>query len=181
LQTSLVEECENQGITIFFNSPCIGLDTRRNSVSFLQAGSHMITIQSDLILGCDGVHSAVREHLSRQIAISVTKETSPHCYRYVDVPYIKGVIEESALQVFFVDSGKFFMTYPKGNGEYGGVIYFSKYFAESLTSNEKVQTWLKDSFPLFYDHIKDQFKGDSLDHAYLKFVKCLSISKTRSR
>lgn len=89
LHASLLEEAERLGAEFRFRHECVRADPRRPAATFA-AGSMIHEAFGDLLFGCDGANSVVRQELVQRGAISATVEQSDYGYVELGLPAVTG-------------------------------------------------------------------------------------------
>jgi len=69
----LADKCEN--VTLNFNHKSTGMDFKKSEITFNKTGGETMTRDYDILLGCDGLYSAVRRQMQR-----VAPVTFSHTY-----------------------------------------------------------------------------------------------------
>jgi glutamate/tyrosine decarboxylase-like PLP-dependent enzyme/2-polyprenyl-6-methoxyphenol hydroxylase-like FAD-dependent oxidoreductase len=89
LHASLVDAAERAGARVRFGHECLTIDAARACATF--AGPDGVTeAAADLLAGCDGVRSVVRETLVRDIDLVRLNERIPHGYIELELPATAG-------------------------------------------------------------------------------------------
>jgi 2-polyprenyl-6-methoxyphenol hydroxylase-like FAD-dependent oxidoreductase len=89
LHASLVEAAERAGARLHFRRRCVMVDPSRGRAAFDGEGG---TVESaaDLVAGCDGAHSIVRQELVRRGALALARERIRHAYIEIAMPVAGG-------------------------------------------------------------------------------------------
>ena len=86
LHLTLLDEAERSGVRVRFGHECLRVDPRRGRATFV-AGNSLFDEEGDLLLGCDGAHSVVRQELSRHGArMDLHQEHLAHGYVELHMP-----------------------------------------------------------------------------------------------
>ncbi|ESO86802.1 hypothetical protein LOTGIDRAFT_220321 [Lottia gigantea] len=80
LNEVLLNAAEQKGIKLLFEHKLIRCDFDRGMVIFERADESQVTVSCDLIIGCDGAFSAVRNQMMKRTRLDYQQEYIPHGY-----------------------------------------------------------------------------------------------------
>ncbi len=90
LHATLLDEAERAGVRVRFGHECLRVDPRRARATFV-AGNSLFDEEADVLVGCDGTHSVVRQELSRHGArMDLHQEHLAHGYVELCMPPGRG-------------------------------------------------------------------------------------------
>ena len=90
LHATLLDEAERAGVRVRFGHECLRADPRRARATFV-AGNSLFDEEADLLVGCDGTHSVVRQELSRHGArMDLHQQHLAHGYVELGMPAAPG-------------------------------------------------------------------------------------------
>ncbi len=152
LNTLLLDELENyDNVSLHFNSKCIAVDIERNKIK-LEQNKIEKEVAGDILLGTDGVRSALRKAREAQDSdFRAHQKELTHGYKELIIPSKNGgfQIKEGALHIW-----------PRGNymlialanldGSFTVTLFLEKEGVlsfESLDSEVKLEAFFKEQFP----------------------------------
>jgi kynurenine 3-monooxygenase len=87
LNLTLVHAAARQeGVRLFFDRRCVGLDPLAGVVEFLDAQHTPSKVSADVVIGADGAFSAVRGQLQRQERFNYRQDYLSHGYKELTIP-----------------------------------------------------------------------------------------------
>ncbi|CAM5666588.1 Kynurenine 3-monooxygenase [Streptomyces alboniger] len=89
LQDILRDQALRAGARIHYGQTCVDVDAARPAVLMQDCGGGTAWVSTDLVVGCDGANSAVREALARAYPddMWVTRDTIDHGYAEITMEY----------------------------------------------------------------------------------------------
>lgn len=174
LNCKLMDLAEKQGIKIYFNEKCSGINWKSNEVLF-ESG----TIKSDLIFGADGAYSAARlAHMLQHSKFDYQQYYIDCGYKELSIPAGPGssfLLEKNALHIW-PRKDYMLIALPNADGSFTGTLFFpfeGEYSFERLQSEKEVFHFFNTTFPDVVDLVPDltkQFFNNPT--ASLVTVKC---------
>jgi glutamate/tyrosine decarboxylase-like PLP-dependent enzyme/2-polyprenyl-6-methoxyphenol hydroxylase-like FAD-dependent oxidoreductase len=89
LHVSLVNAAERAGATFHFNHACLRGDPVGASAAFA-VGNVVVEDRGDLLAGCDGANSVIRQELAQHGALTVTQDRIDYAYVELKIPAAAG-------------------------------------------------------------------------------------------
>jgi kynurenine 3-monooxygenase len=104
LNMALISAAEAQGAEIHFQKRCTGIDLKTGAVHLRdeQAGKES-TVESDVVIGCDGSASAIRAEMLKQNRFNFSQQYLDYGYKELTIPASaegKHVLETHALHIW---------------------------------------------------------------------------------
>lgn len=87
LHRILLNRAERSGVRFFFGHECIGADPKSARATFVVNGNVIRDVKADVLIGCDGTNSTIRNEMSRHGArMHVSQEYIAHGYAELKMP-----------------------------------------------------------------------------------------------
>jgi kynurenine 3-monooxygenase len=104
LNVALIESAaRHANVRCHFEHRCVGVDLDRPAVRLEAAGGETKTVESDVVIGCDGAFSAVRGQLQRADRFDYSQMYLRHGYKELTIPSTSGgdfTLEPHALHIW---------------------------------------------------------------------------------
>lgn len=166
LNEILLNEAEKyNNVEVIFNQKLIKCDTVTGKVDFKnQSTNESVTEQADLIIGCDGSHSVVRQSLLKQKPINYSEEYISSYYLELTIPPKNGTFAIPSHHLHIWPRGNFMLIalpnqdfsftctlfmplekFNKINNREQIIDFFNLYFIDALNligSDELVESWM---------------------------------------
>jgi len=154
LNLLLVEAAaRHEKVRLFFRHRCTGFDPRDGTIDLIDdATPSPVKVPSQLLVGADGVYSAVRGQLQKQERFDFSQDYLSHGYKELTIPPGPGGtfrMEKHALHIW--PRGSFMMiALPNQDGSFTCTLFWPydgpNSFA-ALTTPAAVEAYFKDQFP----------------------------------
>ena len=153
LNISLMNAVENRGVKIFFQRRCRGLDLRTGDLRLRDDESGKdVTVESDVVIGCDGSASAIRNEMVQLPRFNFSQEYLDYGYKELTIPAGADgshVLEKNALHIW--PRGNYMLiALPNIDGTFACILFLPFEGAnsfESLTTQAAVQQFFQLRFP----------------------------------
>ena len=102
LNQMLMDQAEKLGVTFFFGQRCVRVDLDKTAATF-QVGETLSTQAFDMLVGADGVFSAVRSAMQITDRFNYSQQYLEHGYKELEIPAGKDgefVLEPNALHIW---------------------------------------------------------------------------------
>jgi kynurenine 3-monooxygenase len=87
LNIALMKAAEAQGVRIFFQQRCTGINLKEGSLQLRdEATGETSTLESTLVIGCDGSASAIRSEMLRQNRFNFSQQYLDYGYKELTIP-----------------------------------------------------------------------------------------------
>jgi kynurenine 3-monooxygenase len=160
LLNALTQKYDNSQLNIHFNSKCIEVDFAAKKLKFEKLDEALtpiseadFTIDYDLLIGADGVHSVVRENLLSTDFFEYNQKSYRNDYKTIFLPNPNekpGMnLEAGKIHAWRLDSNTAVLLVYQVDGTISGVIYFphEKNQIVGLSTSEEVLQFFQDNFP----------------------------------
>jgi len=153
LNISLMNVAEQQGVKIFFQKRCIGLDFKTRALRLRDESTGGSTlVNANVVIGCDGSASAIRMDMLKLNRFDFSQRHLDYGYKELTIPAApdgKHVLETNALHIW--PRGNFMLiALPNIDGTFGCILFLpfegQDSFAE-LTTEAAVLDFFKAHFP----------------------------------
>jgi len=125
LNIALINAAEKQGIEIFFQQRCVGVDLTSGALHLRsEQDGTLSTRTSEVVIGCDGSASAVRAQIEKQGNFRGTEEHLDYGYKELTIPGVNGehAMESHALHIW--PRGNFMLiALPNVDGTFGCILF----------------------------------------------------------
>jgi kynurenine 3-monooxygenase len=128
LNRILVEAAaRHASVRLHFNQRCTGFDVATNTLEFLDDGTHAVhKAAAQVIVGADGVYSAVRAQLQKHEGFNYQQDYLTHGYKELTIPAAAGggcAMEKQALHIW--PRGTFMMiALPNQDGSFTCTLFW---------------------------------------------------------
>lgn len=164
LNVLLLNKAESEGVEVHFNLKCTDVDIPNGVATFKSYVDKSIsTIQADLIIGADGINSAVREAIHkdhRQLRFSHSMDYLSHGYKELCIPPAEDGgfrIYKTALHIW-PRGGHMLIALPNQDGSFT-VTFFNSYEGEhgfdNLDTDEKIVSFFNEYYASAVAHMPD--------------------------
>lgn len=160
LLNALTQKYDNSRLNIHFNSKCIQVDFAAKKLKFEKLDEALtpiseadFTVDYDLLIGADGVHSVVRESLLTTDFFECNQKYYRNDYKTIFLPNPNqkpGVnLETGKIHGWILDPNTAVLLVYQLDGTISGVIYFprDKNQIVGLSTSEEVLQFFQDNFP----------------------------------
>ncbi|MBD0261637.1 MAG: FAD-dependent monooxygenase [Tolypothrix sp. Co-bin9] len=160
LLNALTKKYDNSRLNIHFNSKCIQVDLATKKLKFQKLDEALtpinegdLTVDYDLLIGADGVHSVVRESLLTLDFFECDQKSYRNDYKTIFLPNPNekpGLnLEPGKIHSWRSDGNTAILLVYQLDGTISGVIYFprGKNQIVGLSSSEEVLQFFQDNFP----------------------------------
>jgi len=170
---------EFSNITYHFNHKLVKADLNKPELTFSvdqQNQNEQITVNPDLIIGCDGAYSTVRKEMMRKPRFNYSQEYIPHAYMELSVPPINDdfAMEKNYLHIW--PRGQFMMiALPNQDKSFTLTLFMPTDTFSGIKTREDVLQFFQDNFRDSIDLIgKEKLVSDYFANPYLPLVsiKC---------
>lgn len=153
LNIALLDAAEAQGVKIHFRQRCTGVDVRTGDVHIRdEQRGETRTIQSRVVIGCDGSASAIRNSMLKLARFNYSQQYLDYGYKELTIPAIgdgKHALEANALHIW--PRGNFMLiALPNIDGTFACILFLpfegSDSFAQ-LTLPASVIEFFQSNFP----------------------------------
>lgn len=187
LNRALIDHLEAMpNVKFFFKHKMIGVDFRKKSAWFenrsdkkdLLTQGPEFKLTFDLMIGADGAHSAVRNHLMKVVPMTYQQEYIDKLWCQFGVPTTSDGgfrIPPNYLHIWPADESMF-IAIPNTDKTFTSTLFMSKEGFEELEASGKVVEYFKEKFPavvpelITEDDLKKQFTNN--EHLPLISIKC---------
>lgn len=187
LNRALIDHLEAMpNVKFFFKHKMIGVDFKKKSAWFedrhekkdLMAQGPEFKLTFDLLIGADGAHSAVRNHLMKVVPMTYQQEYIDKLWCQFGVPISTDGgfrIPPNYLHIWPADESMF-IAIPNTDKTFTSTLFMSKEGFEALEASGKVVEYFSQNFPavvpdlITEDDLKKQFTNN--EHLPLISIKC---------
>jgi kynurenine 3-monooxygenase len=187
LNRALIDHLEAMpNVKFFFKHKMIGVDFKKKSAWFenrsdkkdLLTQGPEFKLTFDLMIGADGAHSAVRNHLMKVVPMTYQQEYIDKLWCQFGVPTTSDGdfrIPPNYLHIWPADESMF-IAIPNTDKTFTSTLFMSKEGFEELEASGKVVEYFKEKFPavvpelITEDDLKKQFTNN--EHLPLISIKC---------
>jgi kynurenine 3-monooxygenase len=104
LNIALMNAAESRGVKIHFQRRCTGIDLKSRTLQVLdEETGERRTIESSVVIGCDGSASAIRSEMLKRTRFNFAQEYLDYGYKELTIPASAGgkhVLETNALHIW---------------------------------------------------------------------------------
>src|SRR3954468_23119738 len=104
LNIALMNAAEAQGVKIFFQQRCVGVDLRTGTIQLCdEISGNERSVETDVVIGCDGSASAIRSEMLKAIRFNFSQEYLDYGYKELTIPAgpaRKHMLETNALHIW---------------------------------------------------------------------------------
>jgi len=166
LNISLMNAAETQGVNIFFQQRCIGIDLKTGSFQLSdERTGESKAVEAGVVIGCDGSASAIRGEMLKLNRFNFSQQYLDYGYKELTIPAGAGgrhVMETNALHIW--PRGKYMLiALPNVDGTFACILFLPYEGPDSfsqLTTRPGVtrffESRLPDALPLMPD-VADNF------------------------
>jgi kynurenine 3-monooxygenase len=153
LNIALMNAAEAQGVKIFFQQRCVGVDLQTGTIQLCdEISGNERSVETDVVIGCDGSASAIRSEMLKGIRFNFSQEYLDYGYKELTIPAglaRKHVLETNALHIW--PRGNYMLiALPNVDGTFACILFLpfegQDCFAE-LASPQAVQEFFELRFP----------------------------------
>lgn len=152
LNKRLMTLAEQNGVKIYFEHRCTGVELATNTIHFQLADGSDTTIQADLLFGADGAFSALRDSYVHSDRVNAAQHYLEHGYKELCIPPDAAGnmrMEKNALHIW---PRKNFMliALPNTDGTFTCTLFFPFEGAisfDKLKTEEDVKAFFNEQFP----------------------------------
>lgn len=152
LNIALMNAAEAQGVKIYFQERCTGINLKTGALQLRQEESgDERTIESDVAIGCDGSASAIREQMLRRSRFNFSQQYLDYGYKELTIPARAGthVLEINALHIW--PRGNYMLiALPNVDGTFACILFLPFEGPDSferLTTRDEVKEFFREHFP----------------------------------
>lgn len=152
LNIALMNAAEAQGVKIYFQERCTGINLKTGALRLRQEESgDERTIESDVVIGCDGSASAIREQMLRRSRFNFSQQYLDYGYKELTIPARAGthVLEINALHIW--PRGNYMLiALPNVDGTFACILFLPFEGPDSferLTTHDEVKEFFREHFP----------------------------------
>lgn len=153
LNIALMNAAEGQGVRIYFNRRCTGMDLSAGLLQMLdeETGEEK-SLQSYVVIGCDGSASAIRGEMLKRSRFNFSQDYLNYGYKELTIPAGPGgahALETNALHIW--PRGNYMLiALPNTDGTFACILFLpfeGPDSFEQLTSPPAVARFFQDHFP----------------------------------
>ncbi|MDI9319657.1 MAG: NAD(P)/FAD-dependent oxidoreductase [Phycisphaerales bacterium] len=151
LNRKLMDVAEQNGVEIFFDHRCTGVNVTNNEITFDVMGAEK-KVQADLLFGADGAFSALRNSYSYADRVDTQQFYLAHGYKELTIPAAANgafLIEKEALHIW-PRHNYMLIALPNIDGSFTCTLFFpfegAPSFA-SLQTREEITAFFESTFP----------------------------------
>lgn len=152
LNIALMNAAEAQGVKIYFQERCTGINLKTGALRLRQEESgDERTIESAVAIGCDGSASAIREQMLRRSRFNFSQQYLDYGYKELTIPARAGthVLEINALHIW--PRGNYMLiALPNVDGTFACILFLPFEGPDSferLTTHDEVKEFFREHFP----------------------------------
>lgn len=152
LNIALMNAAEAQGVKIHFQKRCTGINFKTGALRLRNEETHdEQTIESDVVIGCDGSASAIRGQMLRQSRFNFSQQYLDYGYKELTIPAREGkhVLEINALHIW--PRGNYMLiALPNVDGTFACILFLPFEGPDSferLTTYDAVGAFFQKHFP----------------------------------
>jgi kynurenine 3-monooxygenase len=153
LNVALMNAAEAQGVRISFQRRCTGIDLKEGSLQLRdEATGEGRTLESMVVIGCDGSASAIRSEMLRQNRFNFSQQYLDYGYKELTIPAGPGgkhVFETRALHIW--PRGNYMLiALPNVDGTFACILFLPFEGADSfarLNTHSEVRDFFRSRFP----------------------------------
>lgn len=152
LNCRLMDLAEREGVKIYFNSKCEGINWTENEIHFTETGNPR-KLKPDLIFGADGAFSAARlSHMLQHPQFDYQQYYIDCGYKELSIPAGSNgqfLLEKNALHIW-PRKDYMLIALPNNDGSFTGTLFFpfkGEFSFEQLTTEKKIKDFFITIFP----------------------------------
>jgi len=153
LNIALMNAAEAQGVRIFFQRRCAGINLNEGSLQLRdEATGEPKTLESKLVIGCDGSASAIRSEMLRQNRFNFSQQYLDYGYKELTIPAAPGgkhALEAHALHIW-PRGNHMLIALPNVDGTFACILFLPFDGADSfaqLNTHSEVEAFFQVRFP----------------------------------
>src|SRR5262249_35085855 len=136
-QTLVRAAARYDGVRLFFQQKCTGIDLNTATIELRQEATHATTqVAGDVVIGADGAYSAVRSQMQKQDRFNYQQDYLSHGYKELTMPAGPGgtfAMEKHALHIWPRHS--FMMiALPNRDGSFTCTLFWAREGPDSFTA-----------------------------------------------
>jgi len=153
LSIALMNAAEAHGVKIYFQQRCMGISFKTGTLRLRNEGAgEDRTVDSDVVIGCDGSASAIRSEMLRSSRFNFSQEYLDYGYKELTIPAGPGgkhILEMNALHIW--PRGNYMLiALPNVDGTFACILFLpfeGKDSFEQLTTHSAVHEFFESCFP----------------------------------
>ena len=153
LNISLMNAAEERGVKIFFQRRCTGTNFKTGSIEVRDERSGEVrTLEADIVLGCDGSASAIRNEMLKLSRFNYSQEYLDYGYKELTIragPGGKHLLETNALHIW--PRGNYMLIgLPNVDGSFACILFLPFEGTDSfarLSTHSDVEQFFQSRFP----------------------------------
>ncbi|HKT88437.1 MAG TPA: NAD(P)/FAD-dependent oxidoreductase [Candidatus Sulfotelmatobacter sp.] len=152
LNIALMNAAEAQGVKIHFQEMCAGINLKTGALRLRNEETREErSIESDVVIGCDGSASAIRGQMLRRSRFNFSQQYLDYGYKELTIPARGGkhVLEVNALHIW--PRGNYMLiALPNVDGTFACILFLPFEGPDSferLTTHEAVKNFFREHFP----------------------------------
>ncbi len=153
LNLALMNAAEQQGVKIYFQQRCAGIDLSTGVLHLRDENSREDrTVNSEVVIGCDGSASAIRAEMMKLGGFKMSQQQLDYGYKELTIPAganQKHLLETNALHIW-PRGNHMLIALPNVDGTFACILFLPFEGAESfahLTSSTAVLEFFRSRFP----------------------------------
>lgn len=158
LNAMLVSEAEKNNVRFYFNHRCTSVNISQTATTFQTGDGKTITLDFDILVGADGVFSAVRSAMQITDRYDYSQSYLEHGYKELQIPAGAGggfLLEKNALHIWPRES--FMMiALPNPDATFTCTLFFpfeGPLSFASLSDDERILKFFRENFPDALSHM----------------------------
>lgn len=151
LNQLLIEKAEAEGVSVYFDHRCLGVDHEQSTVSLEHEGNTHV-VKADIIIGADGAYSAIRQTFQKTDRFNYNQRYIDHGYKELVIPAgHAGVfaIEKHALHIW--PRGNYMLiALPNTDGSFTCTLFFpfeGERSFDTLKTDREIMAFFNEVFP----------------------------------
>ncbi len=185
LNEVLMDEAEKNGVKIYFDHKCVGVNFDESTLYFERDGKRG-KYQADVIIGADGAYSVVRRLLQRTERFNYSQYYIEHGYKELSIPAASNggfQIEKNALHIW--PRGNYMLiALPNQDASFTCTLFFpfeGETSFDSMKTDEDIRQFFEKTFPDAYELMPTLLKDYHFNPtSSLVTVKCFPWVKNRT-
>jgi kynurenine 3-monooxygenase len=153
LNISLMNAAEERGVKISFQQRCTGANFRTGGIEVRdQRSGEVRTLEADIVIGCDGSASAIRNEMLKLSRFNFLQEYLDYGYKELTIragPHGKHLLETNALHIW--PRGNYMLIgLPNVDGSFACILFLPFEGADSferLSTRSDVEQFFQSRFP----------------------------------
>ncbi|XP_013410260.1 kynurenine 3-monooxygenase isoform X2 [Lingula anatina] len=150
LNEDLLTEAEKHpGVRLHFSHKLVSCNVDTGEMHFKDASGKDLHTRSDLIVGCDGAYSAVRQQMMKSMRFDFSQEYIPHGYMELHMPPSangKHAMETNYLHIW-PRNAYMMIALPNQDGSFTVTMFMPFEVFEAIQTEEDLMRFFKEKFP----------------------------------